>query len=212
MKNVILYAPPAAGKGTQCELLEKNFGYKILSIGQILRNARSTETEIGRVIIETQDKGILTPDNIVAEVLKDELKKYHNNHIIIEGYPRNIEQAKLLDEIFNNYLVINLSIDRDTAKKRTLGRKNCKGCNRIYNIFFKEMSPISEGICDVCGSELSSRSDDNENSFNVRFDVYEQNAPEILKYYKDKGILNIVDCSSTKEETYSKIVEIIKGI
>ena len=74
MKNLVLYAPPAAGKGTQCELLESVFGYKVLSIGQVLRNARSTETKIGRIIIETQDKGILTPDDIVAEALKNELK------------------------------------------------------------------------------------------------------------------------------------------
>ncbi|MBE6156669.1 MAG: adenylate kinase [Firmicutes bacterium] len=212
MKNLVLYAPPAAGKGTQCELLAQNFGYKILSIGQILRNARSRESEVGRIIIETQDKGILTPDNIVATVLNDELKKYQGNHIIIDGYPRNIEQAKLLDSIFDNYLVINLSIDREFAKKRTLGRINCKGCNKVYNIFFEDMSPKIEGKCDICGAELKSRTDDNENSFNVRYDVYEQNAPEILEYYERKGILNIVDCSVTKEEIYSKIVEIIKGI
>lgn len=211
MKNLVLYAPPAAGKGTQCELLENNFGYKTLSIGQVLRNARSEETEIGRVIIETQDKGILTPDHIVAEALKEELKKYQDTPIIIDGYPRNIEQAKLLDTLLDNYIVINLSIDREIAKKRTLGRINCKECNKIYNIYFEEARPSKEGICDICGSELNSRSDDNENSFNTRFDIYEQNAPEILKYYKEKGILYIVQCENKKEDTYAKIEQIIKG-
>ena len=167
MKNLVLYAPPAAGKGTQCEMLEKNFGYKVLSIGQVLRNNRSTETEVGRKIIETQDKGILTPDDIVAEALKNELTKLEGEKICIEGYPRNIEQAKLLDTIFDNYVVINLYVDRDLAMKRTLGRVNCDKCHKIYNIYFDEMKAKEEGICDICKEPLSSRSDDNETSFNV---------------------------------------------
>lgn len=210
MKNIVLYAPPAAGKGTQCELLTKNFGYSVISIGQVLRNQRNPETEIGRIIIETQDKGILAPDDIVAKALKEELKKYDNNSLIIEGYPRNIEQAKLLDSILNNYIVINLDIEREIAMKRTLGRMSCNGCNKIYNAFFDDMKPKVEGICDLCGKYLDCRSDDNETSFNVRFDVYEENAPAILDFYKNKGLLNIVDSSISKESTYKQIEEILK--
>jgi len=212
MKNLVLYAPPAAGKGTQCELLEKNYGYKILSIGQVLRNQRNPETEIGRIIIETQDKGILAPNSIVGEALKNELSKYSNVPLIIDGYPRNIEQAKLLDTIFNNYIFINLSLDREVAKKRTLGRVGCDKCNKIYNIYFKELAPAKEGICDICGGNLTSRSDDNEDSFNARYDVYEKNSPDILKYYEEKGILNIVPSNASKEEIYSNIEKVIKGI
>ena len=211
MKNIVLYAPPAAGKGTQCELLKEKYGYEILSIGQVLRNARSTETEIGRKIIETQDKGILTPDDIVLEALKKELEKLNNKDIIIEGYPRNIDQAMELDKIFNDYIVINLNLPREVAMKRTLGRINCSKCNKIYNIYFDNMMPKVEGICDECGEELKSRSDDNETSFNTRFDVYEENAPRILEYYDAKQILHKVDCSKTVEEIFSNIVEIIEN-
>lgn len=210
MKNLVLYAPPAAGKGTQCELLEKDFGYKVLSIGQVLRNNRSTETEIGRKIIETQDKGILTPDDIVAEALKTELKKLEGEKIIIEGYPRNIEQAKLLDTIFSDYIVINLYIERDLAMKRTLGRVNCDKCKKIYNVYFDNMKPKNENICDVCGGSLSNRSDDNENSFNVRFDVYEENAPQILEYYESKNILYRINSGISKEYTNEEVIKIIK--
>jgi len=209
MKNIVLYAPPAAGKGTQCEILIEKYGYEVISIGQVLRNARNPETEIGRIIIETQDKGILTPDDIVAKALQEELQKYQNKSIIVEGYPRNIDQAKLLDTILDNYIVINLDINREIAMKRTLGRINCSKCNKIYNIYFPEMNSKEEGICDECGGALESRTDDNENSFNVRFDVYEQNAPAIIKYYQDKGILFIVDSSISKEYTSNQVEKIL---
>ena len=212
MKNIVLYAPPAAGKGTQCELLVKNYGYEVISIGQVLRNQRNPETEIGRIIIETQDKGILTPDDIVAKALKMELEKFNNKPIVVEGYPRNIEQAKLLDTILDNYIVINLDLAREEACKRVLGRINCKECNKIYNIYYEEMCPKVEGICDECGARLDSRSDDNEKSFHVRFDVYEENAPAILDFYDNKGILYKVDSSVSKDFTTNQINDILKGI
>ena len=209
MKNVVLYAPPAAGKGTQCEMLSAKYGYNVISIGQVLRNARSTETEIGRIIIETQDKGILTPDDIVAKALKIELEKYQGKPIVIEGYPRNINQAKLLDTILDNYIVINLTIERDIAMKRILGRVNCPMCGHIFNAFFDKTRPKEDGICDYCGSPLNIRSDDNEQSFNVRFKVYEKNAPAIIKFYQDKGILYQVDSSQDKDIVSANINSII---
>ncbi len=210
MKNLVLYAPPAAGKGTICELLKKDFNYNVLSIGQVLRNQRNPETEVGRAIIESQDKGVLTPDDIVLKALKEELAKFEGKAIIIEGYPRNIEQAKMLDTIFDNYIVVNLSVERELAKKRTLGRVNCPKCNKIYNVYFQELSPKNGEICDVCGSKLNIRSDDNEESFNVRYDVYEQNAPAILDYYNNKGILYVVD-SKSSDYVYNQIEPLIKN-
>ena len=210
MKNIVLYAPPAAGKGTQCEFLKKTFGYKVISIGQVLRNNRSMDTEIGRAIIESQDKGELTPDNIVFGALKNELDKYGKDNIVIEGFPRNIDQVKLLDELVDNYIVINLALDRDVAMKRSLGRLNCNNCGHIHNIYFENMKPIKEGICNNCGSTLNVRSDDNKESFNKRFDVYEENKDSILDYYKDKDILYIVDSNKDKDEISNEIAEIIK--
>lgn len=211
MKNIVLYAPPAAGKGTQCELLKEKYNYKVLSIGEVLRNQRNPLTEVGRIIIETQDKGILTPDDVVANAIKEEFKKYQDQLLIIEGYPRNINQAKLLDTIFNNYVVINLDLDRKTAELRTLGRVNCDKCGKIYNINVKELSPKSEEICDICGNELKIRSDDNAKSFNTRYDVYETNAPLILEFYEQKGILYKIEVT-TPEEVFNKICNIIESI
>ena len=209
MKNIVLYAPPAAGKGTLCEFLSSKYGYEVISIGQVLRNNRSMDTEIGRKIIETQDKGILTPDDIVAEALKNELKKYKNRKIIVEGYPRSIEQAKLLDTVLDNYIVINLSVNRQIAMERTLGRVTCKKCGKIYNIFDSNMKPKNENICDICGEALETRSDDNEKSFNVRYDVYETNAPAILDFYKNKNILNVVVAETSPKDIEIKVEKIL---
>ena len=209
MKNLVLYAPPAAGKGTLCEFLKSNYDCEIISIGQVLRNNRSMDTEIGRIIIETQDKGILTPDNIVAEALKNELSKIKDKMIVVEGYPRNIEQARLLDTILNDYIVINLDLTREDAMKRTLGRLTCSGCGKIYSTYNKDMKPKKDGICDLCGKELKGRSDDNEKSFHVRFDVYEENAPAILDFYKSKNILYIVDSSRTPDYTRDQVLDIL---
>ena len=209
MTNLVLYAPPAAGKGTLCEFLKKNYNCEIISIGQVLRNARSMDTEVGRIIIETQDKGVLTPDNIVAEALKNELQKIKNKMIVVEGYPRNLDQAKLLDTILDNYIVINLDIKREDAMKRTLGRLTCGGCGKIYSVYNEVMKPKKDGICDICGQELKGRSDDNEKSFHVRFDVYEENAPQILSFYKDKSILYIVDASGSPDNTCKQVLQIL---
>ena len=208
MKNIILYGAPAAGKGTMCELLVERLGYKHISIGQVLRDQRSTETEIGRIIIETQDKGVLTPDNIVAEALRAELKKYEGEPVVLDGYPRNISQAETLDTMFENYVVINIEVTEEVALKRTLGRVNCPKCNRIYNIY-TTMKPKQDGICDDCGSELKSRSDDNEESFKVRFETYLSNVESVLDYYRKKNSLHIIQSYESKEETYADIKKIL---
>ena len=208
MKNIILYGAPAAGKGTMCELLVERLGYKHISIGQVLRYQRSTETEIGRIIIETQDKGVLTPDHIVAEALKAELKKYEGKPVVLDGYPRNVNQAETLDTMFENYVVINIEVTEEIALKRTLGRRNCPKCNRIYNIY-TTMKPKQDGICDDCCSELKSRSDDNEESFKVRFNTYLSNVESVLDYYRKKNSLHIIQSSESKEETYADIKKIL---
>ena len=208
MKNIILYGAPAAGKGTMCELLVERLGYKHISIGQVLRDQRSTETEIGRIIIETQDKGVLTPDNIVAEALKAELAKYAGQPVVLDGYPRNISQAHTLDTMFDNYVVMNIEVSEETALKRTLGRVNCPKCGRIYNIY-TDMKPKQENTCDDCGCELKGRSDDNEESFNVRINTYLANMETVLDYYKKKDALYIIPSYESKEETYADIKKIL---
>lgn len=209
-KNIILYAPPAAGKGTICEDLQNVYGYEVISIGQVLRNARNPETEVGQKIIACQDQGILVPDDIVGKALQAELIKYQDKPFVLDGYPRNIDQAHVLDSILTNYIVINLNVERELAEKRTLGRATCTGCGKIYNIYFEEKKPKQEGICDICNSPLDVRKDDNANAFKVRFDIYESNAPEILDYFENKGVLYKVDAGHSSEMTRQQVDKILE--
>lgn len=214
MKNIVLYAPPSAGKGTECEYLIKDHGYEVLSIGQVLRNNRSTETEIGRKIIETQDKGILTPDDIVAEALKNELKKYEGKPLVIDGYPRNINQAIKLDEILNeikvdNLIVINLTVPKDVLKNRITGRISCPNCHAGYNENIPSLMPKQSGICDQCNTTLEKRSDDNAETFEIRYQTYLDETKPVLAYYQDYGIVRSINVDRALNEIFNDIEEMV---
>ena len=213
MKNIIFIAPPAAGKGTQSELLVENFNYKHISTGDLLREKQNDGTVLGNTIKELLASGSLVDDNIVTELLREKLSKI-DGPFILDGYPRNLHQANILEKLLNELnksidLVIYLNVDRDTAMKRALGRISCPECNRIYNKYVTEMMPKVSGICDNCGENLIGRSDDNEESFKVRFNTYVDNTKPLLDFYKDKGKLVIIDKINTPNETFEEVKKVI---
>ena len=213
MKNIIFVAPPAAGKGTCSDMLTKNFGYNHISTGDLLREARIKGDDLGDKIAKLMDSGALVGDDIVLELLQRELKDLGNQSFILDGYPRNILQANTLDNLFNelginDYTVIYLKIDYDKALSRTLGRLICPNCKIGYNKDSASLKPKVDGICDRCGTSLITRSDDNEETFKVRFDNYMKETEPVLKYYQDKNKLNIIDATKSVEE----IMNDIKGV
>lgn len=209
MKNIILYGAPAAGKGTQCELLVERYGYKHISMGDLFRSLDDS-TEFNRSIHEKISKGILIDDETTSQLLKNELDKLGEQHIVLDGFPRNLNQAKILDTFFKNYIVINIDVEERVALERALGRLNCSGCGKIYNIYSKEMAPKNEGVCDSCGSALAGRSDDNEESFKTRFNIYLNNVKSVLDYYSEKKVLYVVKSCESKEDTFNLVDEILK--
>lgn len=209
MKNIILYGAPAAGKGTQCELLVEKYGYEHISMGQLFRDLDDS-TEFNRKIHEDISKGILIDDETTSQLLKNTLEKLQGKAIVLDGFPRNLNQARILEEFFDNYIVINIDIEEEVALKRTLGRLTCPQCGKIYNSYFKEMAPKKERTCDICDIELAGRSDDNEESFKTRFNVYLNNVKDVLDYYNEKGVLYIVKSCESKEDTFETIDKILK--
>lgn len=210
MKNIILYGAPAAGKGTQCELLKKHYNYNHISMGQIFRDLDDS-TEFNRKIHEMINEGNLIDDVTTTKLLRNKLESIEVGPIVLDGFPRNLKQAELLDDFFEDYIVINLDIDEDTALKRILGRLNCPSCGKIYNIYFEEMAPRNAEKCDICGVPLIGRKDDNEESFKTRFNIYMNNVKDILKYYQDKNILYRVDSKNAENDIFLKIEKYLNG-
>lgn len=213
MKNIIFIAPPAAGKGTESELLVKEYGYEHISTGDLLRLKQNDGSELGNYIRNLLSEGKLIDDNIVTELLKDKLKTI-NGPFILDGYPRTINQAKILNELLSELnlnigAVIYLNVDCDTALMRALGRITCPKCNKIYNKYKEGMKPKLNYICDECNVELIGRSDDNEESFKIRFDTYLNNTKPLLNYYCDLGLLNIIDKIDTPHETHEEVKKVI---
>ena len=216
MKNIMFIAAPAAGKGTQAELVVQKYGIPHISTGDILREISKEDSEIGNYVAETLSSGKLVKDEITYQLIEDRLKKDDcKNGYIIDGFPRNIEQANEYDKILEKLgyevgNVIHINVDKNTLEKRITGRRICEDCNTIYNINDKNSSPQVESICDNCGGKLYQRSDDNLESFQTRYNTYEEKTAPIIEHYRKQGVLKEVDGNDSVENIFKKIDEIIR--
>jgi adenylate kinase len=215
MKNVIFLAVQGAGKGTFAKLLKSKYNYAHISTGDILRERAAVGDELGNKIKELIDNGIFVPNDIIYEAIEYRITQEDcKNGFILDGFPRNLEQAEGYDQILTKLgidlgVVINLTIPEEILKNRILGRRTCRDCGAIYNITNEEVKPKVEGICDKCGGELYQRDDDNEESMNTRVKTYFEVTAPIIDYYKEKGVLKTVDSSREIELTFEEIEKIL---
>lgn len=212
MKNLILIAPPAAGKGTISEFLVENENYVHISTGDILRKAAKEDTKLGKLIASLIKEGNFVDDAIILPLFKEEIMKIKDKPFILDGMPRKPLQAEYLTKLLkefgvDNYVVINLEINEDLLEKRATGRRICK-CGASYNIYFDDFKPQKKGICDKCSEELIQREDDTLETFKKRYQIYIKETEPLIHYYKEKGLLKNVDVSKTKSE----ILEDVKSI
>lgn len=216
MKNIMFIAPPAAGKGTQAELVVAKYNIPHISTGDILREISKEDSEIGNYVYETLSSGKLVKDEITYQLIEDRLKKEDcKNGYIIDGFPRNLDQAYEYDKILKklNYEVGNvilINIDKKTLEKRITGRRICEDCKTIYNINDENNSPQVESICDNCGGKLYQRSDDNLEAFKTRYEMYQEKTAPIIEHYRKQNVLKEVDGDDSVENIFKKIDEIIK--
>lgn len=213
--NIIFVAPPAAGKGTQSALLVEKYGVAHISTGDLLRAEVNKGSELGKSLQEKMSTGKLIADDIVIDLLKNRLMENDiEKGFILDGFPRNLNQAHMLDEMLEELNmkidhVLYLDMDKELAMHRALGRMTCPNCGKGYNKYEEVMKPKVDGKCDDCQTDLESRSDDNEETFNTRFDTYLDNTQPLLDYYKELELLNVIDNSGTPEDTFKKIEEVI---
>ncbi len=210
--NIILFGPPGAGKGTQSQYLVESCNYTQISTGDLLRDEIKKNTELGKEILSKVDVGDFVNDEIVNSLI-DEIvskKKYHNK-LIFDGYPRNIFQAKNLDNIMskNNQsigAIIYLDVTRDIIEKRIFGRIVCEKCNVTLNEYLDNEQIKNH----KCGNEyLKKRKDDNSKTIINRYDTFVKETNPLLDYYSKKTTFYKVDASVKIEEITAKIAEIL---
>ncbi|ALG89175.1 MULTISPECIES: adenylate kinase [Actibacterium] len=195
--NIILLGPPGAGKGTQARKLVDERGMIQLSTGDMLRDARSSGTEMGKRVAEVMDRGGLVTDEIVIGLIKEKLEGEQAGGFIFDGFPRTLAQADALAELLGNLdqkldAVIEMRVDDTALVARITGRYTCGNCGEVYH---DETRPTKvEGICDVCGStNLKRRADDNEESLRTRLMEYYKKTSPLIGYFYAKGDLSVVD-------------------
>lgn len=219
MKNIIFIAPPAAGKGTHAKLLAEKYNIPHISTGDLLREEAAKSTDLGLKIKNIMETGALVSDKVITELIKNRLVKADcDNGYILDGYPRNLEQAFLYEELLDSIdkelgVVIFLDISKELAMKRALSRLVCSNCGTSYNLIVEELKPKKENICDKCEFELKVRNDDNEKTFINRYDTYVEKTQSLIDYYKNKGVLEVVRVEEQMSalEIFGKIEEIVNN-
>lgn len=216
MKNLILIAAPGAGKGTLSQDLLEKYNYVHISTGDLLREQVAKGDELGKKINEMQTAGKLVTPEIVYSVLENKLNDPAcDNGYILDGFPRNLEQAKEYDKILEKSgrdlgMVILIDIPKEMLVKRITGRYMCKDCGAIYNIYSEGMAPKKPGICNKCNGELYQRKDDNIESLEVRYQTYLDSTTPLIEFYKNRGVLQVVDGSKGREYTLEQVEKLIK--
>jgi adenylate kinase len=187
MMKAVIFGPPGSGKGTYASRLHVKLGVDIIAMGDIFREIMKEDSALGRKVKGFVEKGLLVPDDVVIEVLKQRLAKVPKDKgFILDGFPRTIEQANALDKIAKVDVVILLIVPEWIVVERLSTRRICRKCGEVYNVRY--LKPKVEGVCDKCGGELYQRSDDTAEVIKDRIKVYERQTRPILQHYREQKV------------------------
>jgi len=214
--RIILLGPPGAGKGTQARRLADRYGLAIIATGDIFRDQISNQTPLGLAAKEYVDRGEYVPDDITTKMVLGRLDEADAREgFILDGYPRTVPQAQALERALAAAgrplsAVLNFKISDQIAVKRLMARLTCPNCKRSYNTEFKP--PREEGICDVCGHELHTRSDDDEATIQRRLEVYHRETKPLVLYFWERGLLRDIDSEAPVEVVADRTIEAIADL
>lgn len=211
--KIIMLGAPGAGKGTQAKMIAEKYGIPHISTGDIFRYNIKNGTELGKEAKKYMDQGLLVPDELTVKILLDRVAKDDcKNGYVLDGFPRTIPQAEVLEEALTKLgdridYAINVEVPDENIVKRMGGRRACVNCGATYHI--EHVPPKKEGICDNCGSELILRDDDKPETVKNRLSVYHKQTQPLIDFYNGKGVLRTVDGTVDMKDVFNVIVAIL---
>ena len=204
--KAIIFGAPGSGKGTYASRLQAKLGVDVIAMGDIFRELMKEDSELGKTVKGYVEKGMLVPDNVVVEVLKKRLSKVPKEKgFLLDGYPRTLDQAKVLDTVTPIDVILLLEVPDWIIIERLSSRRICKNCGTVYNTRF--LKPKVEGICDKCGGTLYQRSDDTPEVIKNRLQVYQAQANPLLEFYKAKQVSFIISKARALETPPEDMVD-----
>lgn len=214
--NIFIMGAPGSGKGTFSSKIKEEYNLNHISTGDIFRANISQGTELGLQAKAYAEQGKLVPDEITNKMVKDYLATLSDkkNGYLLDGYPRTLDQAKAFEEMTDGTdlavdVILAMDVPTDVLTRRITGRRTCKDCGEIYNIYSKPTKV--EGVCDRCGGELTQRKDDNEESLKVRLDEYSNNTEPVIDYYEKKNMVSHINADASMDEIWSNVKEALKN-
>ena len=207
--NLILLGAPGAGKGTQAELLTKQLGIPSISTGNMLRDAMANGSELGKQVKSYMDSGSLVPDDLILNLVAERTNQPDcKNGFILDGVPRTLAQAEVLDKMGVRIdHVVSIEIDDAVISGRMTGRRACVNCGATYHIVAH--APKQEGVCDLCGGQLVIRKDDAPETVAKRLEVYHASTEILKDYYSKQGKLRLVEGNQPIEQANEDILRAI---
>jgi adenylate kinase len=204
--RIILLGPPGCGKGTQGDLLAKRTGFPRISTGDLLRRAVRERTPLGIEAAAAMKRGELVQDEIVLGLVRERIGRPDcGDGYVLDGYPRNLSQARDIEALDRDRpeIVFSLDVAEEEIVRRLTARRSCPGCEAVYNL--EARKPDREGVCDVCGGALFRREDDKPEVIRERLRVYAEKTEPLLAYYGKKGTLRRVDGGNGMDATFAAI-------
>ena len=206
--NIILLGPPGVGKGTVATKLSKKLNLPHIATGDMLRENVAKKTDLGLKAKSYMDRGILVPDRVVIDMVKERIKRQDcKKGFILDGFPRTIPQAEELEKTAQIDKVINLQAEDKIIAERLSRRRVCEKCGFIYHLDF--IKPNREGFCDKCSGKLCQREDDKPAAIKERLKVYREKTEPLIGYYRNTGILVDVDGSGSPQEEFELVYKAV---
>lgn len=211
--KIIMLGAPGAGKGTQAKMIAERYSIPHVSTGDIFRENIKNGTALGAEAQTYMNKGLLVPDELTVKILLDRVKKEDcRNGYVLDGFPRNIPQAEVLDNALSEIgekvdYAINVNVPDENIVRRMSGRRACVTCGATYHT--EHVPPKTEGICDICGKELMLREDDKPETVASRLQVYHEQTQPLMEYYNNKGVLKEVDGTQDMQDVFKDITRIL---